>query len=99
VWTRSLQKSCFLETEETLANDDVVEEIDLENLRRPSDAFGDLSIGFRRFCGAGWVVVYEHRSVSRMDNRRPENLTGDRERGIHGSFRNVYLSDAMVLCI
>jgi hypothetical protein len=36
-----IQKSRFLETEETLANDDVIQEIDLKNLRRGRNAFGD----------------------------------------------------------
>jgi hypothetical protein len=36
-----LQKSRFLETEETLANDDVIQEIDLKNLRRRRNALGD----------------------------------------------------------
>jgi len=43
-----LQKSCFLETEETpaadhsLADDDVIQEIDLKNPRRRRNALGDL---------------------------------------------------------
>jgi hypothetical protein len=44
----SLQKSCFLETEETpaaghsLADDDVIQEMDLKNLRSRRDTLGDL---------------------------------------------------------
>ena len=36
------QKSRFLETEKTLANDEVIKEVGLQDLRRPPDAFGDL---------------------------------------------------------
>jgi hypothetical protein len=44
----SLQKSCFLEAEETpaaghsLADDDVIQEMDLKNLRSRRDTLGDL---------------------------------------------------------
>jgi hypothetical protein len=44
----SFQKSCFLKAEETpaadhsLADDDVIQEMDLKNLRGRRDAFGDL---------------------------------------------------------
>ena len=37
-----LQKFCFLETEETLADDDVIQEIDLKNLRSRRNTLGDL---------------------------------------------------------
>jgi hypothetical protein len=43
-----LQKSCFLETEETLAadhslaDDDVIQEMDLKNLRSRRDALSEL---------------------------------------------------------
>jgi len=37
-----LQKSCFVETEETPANDDVIQEIDLKNLSSRRNALGDL---------------------------------------------------------
>jgi hypothetical protein len=39
-----LQQSRFLETEETLANDDVIQEIDLKNLSSRCDARSDFSI-------------------------------------------------------
>jgi len=37
-----LQKSCFLETEVTLADDDVIQEMDLKNLRSRRDALSEL---------------------------------------------------------
>jgi hypothetical protein len=39
---KCLQKSCFLETEETLADDDVIQEMDLKNLRSRRDALSEL---------------------------------------------------------
>ena len=38
----SLQKSCFLETEKALADDDVIQKIDLKNLRSRRHALGEL---------------------------------------------------------
>jgi hypothetical protein len=37
-----LQKSCFLETEETPTDDDVIQEVDLKDLRSRRNALGDL---------------------------------------------------------
>jgi len=48
IFVSSLQKSSFLEAEETLttphrlADDDVIQEIDLKNLRSRRDALGEL---------------------------------------------------------
>ena len=48
VFCKYLKKSCFLETEETpavdhsLADDDVIQEMDLKNLRSRRHALGDL---------------------------------------------------------
>ena len=37
-----LQESCFLETEVTLADDDVIQEMDLKNLCSRCNALGEL---------------------------------------------------------
>jgi hypothetical protein len=42
VFASILQKPCFLETEETPANDDVIQKIDLKKLRSCRQAFGEL---------------------------------------------------------
>ena len=44
----SRRMGCFLETEETLADNNVIQKIDLKNLRSRGDAFGELEICLRR---------------------------------------------------
>jgi hypothetical protein len=52
------QKSCFLETEVAwargggLANDEVIEQVDLQDSRTSRNSFREMQIRFRRTCGA-----------------------------------------------
>ena len=85
------QNSCFLKTEVTLTDDHVIEKIDLQKSRADPARC-------RRV--AGWVIVYERKGVSGMNNcRAGKSHEGPRKRFIHGPSGNIYPSNATVLCI
>ena len=94
------QKSCFLEAEVSrpagnrLSNDQVIKEVDLQDPCAGNNSFRELHIGLRRTRIARGVIVYQHESKGRMDDRRTENFAGMRKRCVHRSLGNLYLRNS-----
>jgi hypothetical protein len=99
------QKSCFLKAEvsraiiDRLADDDMIEEINLENSCTGCDSPGDSQIRFGRVHGTRWVIVHQYETVRRVRNYRPENVSWIRKRCVHRSLSDFYLRDASELAI
>ena len=71
----------------TLADDDVIQTLDTDNLARFTQPFGDRNILITRSRITRWVVVYEDQTSGQVRYGCPKDIPWMHQAGCHGANR------------